>query len=222
MATYRPRLIYLYSDKSWAVGPNPEEEGTVLRTEANAGTGAGPDDSSLQWSYWTGSAWSLTNDVAVLGSDTDGDGIRYSCDNCPEDSNADQTDTDGDVIGDACDNCVTVANANQADTDGDGKGDVCDNCPQDSNTDQTDTDGDGFGDACDISEKLYQDSSYEYYRVEVAPGITMTEGKVSETCEAVGMGMKAVCSGPSGCTHYHPTLCVVTPLSVSSACNYPM
>ena len=68
MATCWQKLIYLYSDKSWAVGPNPEEEGTVLRTEANAGTGAGPDDSSLQWYYWTGSAWSLTNGVALSGS----------------------------------------------------------------------------------------------------------------------------------------------------------
>lgn len=58
-------------------------------------------------------------------TDTDGDGVADTTDNCPNTSNASQTDTDDDGIGDACDNCPTVANADQADTDGDGVGDLC-------------------------------------------------------------------------------------------------
>jgi hypothetical protein len=37
--------------------------------------------------------------------DTDDDGLFDYEDNCPEDSNPDQTDTDEDGIGDACDLC---------------------------------------------------------------------------------------------------------------------
>ena len=65
---------------------------------------------------------------------------------------------------------------------------------------------------------LHSDAEYEYYKVEVANGTKLTEGKVSETCEAVGM--KAVCSGPSNCKYTKLTKCVVTPLS--SNCNNPM
>jgi len=109
------------------------------------------------------------------GSDTDGDGVADSVDNCPNVANANQADTDGDGEGDACDtdddndtvldvadNCPLVANADQLDTDGDGEGDACDtdddndtvidsvdNCPLDANTDQLDSDGDGIGDVCD-------------------------------------------------------------------------
>lgn len=38
----------------------------------------------------------------------------------------DTTDTDGDGVGDSFDNCPAAPNANQLDTDGDGIGDVCD------------------------------------------------------------------------------------------------
>jgi hypothetical protein len=59
------------------------------------------------------------------------------------------TDTDGDTIPDSSDNCPAKPNANQHDADADGKGDVCDNCPQTANADQVDSDGDGTGDACE-------------------------------------------------------------------------
>ena len=59
-------------------------------------------------------------------SDSDGDGIVDTADNCPSTYNPDQADRDGDGIGDVCDNCRLNANANQADSDGDGVGDVCD------------------------------------------------------------------------------------------------
>ena len=49
-------------------------------------------------------------------------------------------------------------------------------------------------------------------------GTRLTEGKVSETCEAAGM--RAVCSGPSSCKYTNVAKCVITPLS--SNCNNPM
>ncbi len=113
-------------------------------------------------------------------SDTDGDGIKDSQDNCPTVANPNQSDSDRDGRGDACspvvidsdgdgipderDNCPGWANADQKDTDNDGKGDVCDedgdgdgvedwkdNCPEVANSDQKDVDQDMVGDACDTN-----------------------------------------------------------------------
>jgi len=68
-------------------------------------------------------------------------------DNCPLNSNPDQTDTDSDVIGDVCDVCSLDPNNDQD------KDNLCaniDNCPVNSNPDQVNSDGDNFGDSCDI------------------------------------------------------------------------
>ena len=51
----------------------------------------------------------------------------------------------------------------------------------------------------------------------VSNGTRLVEGVVADTCEEVGM--KAVCSGPSGCK-YSSNRCLVTPLSTN--CNNPM
>ena len=58
--------------------------------------------------------------------DADGDGIVDNADNCPAETNADQSDADEDGIGDRCDNCPLNANGAQTDNDGDGIGDECD------------------------------------------------------------------------------------------------
>jgi thrombospondin type 3 repeat protein len=50
-------------------------------------------------------------------------------------------DTDGDGVRDICDNCPHAANPTQADDDGDGIGDACDKCPHDA---ENDADGDGI------------------------------------------------------------------------------
>jgi Ca2+-binding RTX toxin-like protein len=96
-------------------------------------------------------------------SDSDGDGIQTTNDNCPFDPNQNQLDSDGDGVGNVCDNCPSVSNPNQADVDHDRVGDLCevsdvdfdgvpsnlDNCPNSYNPRQTDYDGDGVGDVCD-------------------------------------------------------------------------
>jgi hypothetical protein len=146
---------------------------TFVAKYALALTPAGTSDLLSLGAPTVTATYTLT--VAPAITDTDGDGVADSSDNCPTTANADQSDIDGDGIGDACDpdndndgvpnstdNCPVVANADQADTDSDGIGDACDpdsdgdgvgnaddNCPLVVNVDQTDTDHDGAGDACD-------------------------------------------------------------------------
>jgi hypothetical protein len=64
--------------------------------------------------------------------DDDDDGLCAYEDNCPSDSNPDQSDVDSDTIGDVCDPCPTDP-ANDADTDGFYA--PADNCPFVSNLD---------------------------------------------------------------------------------------
>ena len=73
------------------------------------------------------------------------------------------TDTDGDGVNDSSDNCPSVANASQLDTDGDGLGDACDDDDDNDNlTDvqegllgtnplNPDSDGDGFNDDVEVA-----------------------------------------------------------------------
>lgn len=95
-------------------------------------------------------------------TDTDGDKVVDSEDNCIELYNPNQNDVDGDGIGDWCDNCRFVSNPEQEDADDDGFGDACltdsdgdgveddeDNCPTVANPDQANSDSDFRGDACD-------------------------------------------------------------------------
>jgi hypothetical protein len=86
--------------------------------------------------FVTGLTWvgptSVPNSLTMVpiladgGTDTDGDGVPDSLDNCPTIPNPNQLDTDGDGVGDACDNCISVPNPDQADSDEDGVGDACD------------------------------------------------------------------------------------------------
>lgn len=95
-------------------------------------------------------------------TDSDGDGIANTSDNCPNvfnpvrpmDSGV-QPDADGDGTGDACDVCPLDANTTTCtavdpdDQDHDGIPNSSDNCPDVANPGQSDADGDGKGDACD-------------------------------------------------------------------------
>ncbi|HDL03380.1 MAG TPA: hypothetical protein ENH25_04525, partial [candidate division Zixibacteria bacterium] len=96
--------------------------------------------------------------------DSDGDGVYFFEDNCPNVANAGQDDSDTDGLGDLCDNCPAIANPGQEDDDVDGYGNDCDNCPVDANNDQADADADGVGDACDDCTDLdgdgYGDPGY--------------------------------------------------------------
>ncbi len=69
------------------------------------------------------------NPDAVTATDSDGDGIANTADNCPMVVNAQQYNEDGDSYGDACDNCPHVANDDQANGDPDAVGDACDPRP---------------------------------------------------------------------------------------------
>ena len=114
---------------------------------------------------------------SVLFTDSDGDGIEDTSDNCPSISNPAQEDTDGDGVGDACDICPMIPNPAQEDTDGDGVGDVCDNCSGVSNPTQIDTDGDGVGDVCDNCPMISNPTQID------------TDGDgVGDACESTGIG----------------------------------
>ncbi|ANM29074.1 hypothetical protein ABI59_04890 [Acidobacteria bacterium Mor1] len=91
----------------------------------------------------------LLIDEDAQGEDSDSDGVRNLCDNCPAAANAGQADTDIDGFGDVCDNCLFVPNPGQEDTDSDARGDQCDNCPEQANPAQDDFESDGVGDVCD-------------------------------------------------------------------------
>jgi hypothetical protein len=98
----------------------------------------------------------------VSSTDSDGDGLADTSDNCPKVfnpirpmDNGMQPDADADGAGDACDVCPTDANTmactpvNPDDRDHDGFVNSADNCPDEANPGQTDGDSDGHGDACD-------------------------------------------------------------------------
>jgi hypothetical protein len=82
--------------------------------------------------------------------DADRDTILDVADNCPSDSNTDQSDRDDDGFGDVCDTCLDTAGTADGCPDGDDDGvmDTADNCPEMPNPFQIDSDGDGMGDAC--------------------------------------------------------------------------
>ncbi|MGD8451476.1 MAG: thrombospondin type 3 repeat-containing protein [Phycisphaerae bacterium] len=54
------------------------------------------------------SNWDMPGFIALLGGDTDSDGMPDDCDNCPNDRNPDQENQDGDLLGDACDPCPAI------------------------------------------------------------------------------------------------------------------
>jgi secreted trypsin-like serine protease len=85
------------------------------------------------------------------GSDSDGDNIPDSSDNCPATPNSDQLDADSDGVGDVCD---AFPNDPDNDIDGDGISGDIDNCPNISNVNQNDLDSDGVGDVCDIETTI--------------------------------------------------------------------
>ena len=93
----------------------------------------------------TASAW---NFAVCTGSDSDGDGVCDTGDNCPNAPNPAQEDADGDAIGDVCDGCPSDPNN---DIDGDAVCGNADNCPTVYNAGQEDTDNNGVGDACELT-----------------------------------------------------------------------
>jgi hypothetical protein len=94
----------------------------------------------------------------ITATDSDGDGVEDSADNCPLVFNpilpvndGVQADFDGDSLGDVCDPCPLSeeAECDPNDYDSDGFDNDNDNCPYISNEDQTDSDSDMIGDVCD-------------------------------------------------------------------------
>ncbi len=74
------------------------------------------DDAQVTaWAYFEPAWYERSADLAMIVScvdeqlDSDGDGVGDPCDNCPDDSNADQADSDQDGFGDACDACADEA-----------------------------------------------------------------------------------------------------------------
>jgi putative metal-binding protein/Kelch motif protein/thrombospondin type 3 repeat protein len=141
------------SDPNWPTMPANEADADgdgfrICANDCNDGNSAVRPNATETCNGIDDNCNALTDEDAA-GEDTDTDGVKNLCDNCPTAPNATQTDTDGDARGNVCDNCPAAANANQADADADTLGDACDNCRLASNVSQTDTDVDRVGDACD-------------------------------------------------------------------------
>jgi gliding motility-associated-like protein len=129
---------------------NYEQNGGKTFTTISNNTGS--HTSSLTFVNSSSSGVIYTNNTLTTGSggsnnvqadtDTDGDGIADSSDNCPNTANASQFDSDSDGTGDACD----------PDIDGDGIVNASDNCPTEYNPDQKNNDNDNQGDLCDLDD----------------------------------------------------------------------
>ena len=98
----------------------------------------GTDAFALVISYNEKVSNEIAFSVNVYDDDPDGDGISSSMDNCPDESNPEQSDIDSDSVGDACD----------SDIDGDNVANDSDAFPMDS-SEWLDTDADGIGNNAD-------------------------------------------------------------------------
>jgi hypothetical protein len=120
----RWRATRLYDGREWTILPT--------RPTTNTGGGPGAFDRARGVLVSQGFFRTPEGDLSPmtaelqLPSDSDGDGLPDSGDNCPLRPNPDQADGDTDGSGDACDNCAGIANPAQRDLDRDGSGDACD------------------------------------------------------------------------------------------------
>jgi len=143
----------------------------------------------------------------LTATDTDGDGLEDSLDDCPRvfnpirpDQGGVQRDTDGDGLGDPCDPCPLAANTTDCpapsvdDLDGDGTLNAEDLCPYDYDPEQLDGDQDGHGDACDAcpaesnpGTSLCSTSLYALNQGEVALGaLRLAEPLIVTAVRATG------------------------------------
>jgi hypothetical protein len=105
----------------------------------------GPTDGGVEYCGWNIDDLAITGHECPANEDYDNDGIVNSADNCPTDSNPDQTDADTDSFGTACDcddsDPTSFAGATEVPDDG-----IDQNCDGvDAVTCFQDWDADGFG-----------------------------------------------------------------------------
>jgi hypothetical protein len=88
-----------------AVLTDPQSGRIIGRTALDAQGNGSVDLGGFSGNFWVrvGSADGRSQQAALVETDTDGDGVPDSRDNCMAVRNADQKDSDGDGYGDACD-----------------------------------------------------------------------------------------------------------------------
>ena len=106
----------------------------------------------------------------------------------------DTTDTDGDGVGDSFDNCPTVPNPGQEDGDGDGLGDACDAGPTDTTPPVVTPIVNGFQSA---SGWYVGDVSVAWSVVENESGVSSTSGCTATTVSFDTTGTVFTCSATS-------------------------
>lgn len=101
------------------------------RLEDSSGSGINPNSQEDNSANNSGALYVFNGIDGSSGSDSDGDGVDDSVDNCPNTPNPGQLDSDNDGVGDACDNCAVNFNPDQTDSNNDGVGDLCGACTAD-------------------------------------------------------------------------------------------
>jgi len=108
--TYGDIIIKAYIDDMDTPVLQVIDDGSAWGTDENCYKGYSPGYTAFS-GYYAKNYYDNVKiyEVSEVATDSDSDGIYDSEDNCPADSNPDQSDVDGDLEGDACDVCPNDA-----------------------------------------------------------------------------------------------------------------
>lgn len=107
--TFQSAVPYIVCGVDSLVATSEGAVGSYAETFANG------NDMFIKNMAWDSKHNRWNGECPLVTTDTDGDGVDDSCDNCEFVRNSDQADSDLDGVGDACDNCYLDATTNRND-----------------------------------------------------------------------------------------------------------